>query len=93
MIGDEDRVPRNVIDECARRGAAIHVQFSALLAEQVDRQHVFANGEWLLRHHAVMVLGLMATEDAALQLLAFMSRMSQDDDYDLQDWLAGVVSQ
>lgn len=87
MIVDEDRVPRNVIDECARRGDTMVEQLSVL----VDDSRVWygePSGEWWLKLHAVMILGLIPTERAGLLLVQFMRRMSREEDHDLQDWLA-----
>ena len=87
MIVDEDRVPRNVIDECARRGDTMVDH----LSRQVDDSRDWygeSSGEWWLKLHAVMILGLIPTERAGLLLVKFMRRMSREEDHDLQDWLA-----
>lgn len=87
MIRDEDRVPRNVIDECARRGDTMVEQLSGLIEDSRD-WWIEPAGEWWLKLHAVMVLGLIPTESAGLALVQFMRRMSREEDHDLQDWLA-----
>ncbi|MDP2228059.1 MAG: SEC-C metal-binding domain-containing protein, partial [Moraxellaceae bacterium] len=87
MIDNEDRVPRNVIDECARRGDAMVEQLSGLVDDSRD-WWIEPAGEWWLKLHAVMVLGLIPTESAGLLLVKFMRRMSREEDHDLQDWLA-----
>jgi len=90
MISIEDRVPRNVIDECARRGepTAKHLH-NLLLAEEYDWDKEMPLGEWWLRLHAVMILGLITGEHAGLALVQFMRRMSGEEDGALQDWFAG----
>ncbi len=87
MIRDEDRVPRNVIDECARRGDTMVEQLSGLIEDSRD-WWIEPAGEWWLKLHAVMILGLIPTERAGLLLVKFMRRMSREEDHDLQDWLA-----
>ncbi len=87
MIGNEDRVPRNVIDECVRRGDTMVEQLSCLVDDSRD-WYGEPSGEWWLKLHAVMILGLIPTERAGLLLVNFMRRMSREEDHDLQDWLA-----
>jgi hypothetical protein len=87
MIGDEDCVPRNVIDECARRGDTMVGHLSGLVEDGSDWWGEAA-GEWWLKLHAVMVLGLIPTERAGVLLVKFMRRMSHEEDHDLQDWLS-----
>ena len=87
LIANEDRVPRNVIDECARRGDTM-VNHLSRLADDSRDWYGDASGEWWLKLHAVMMLGLIPTERAGLLMVKFMRRMSREDDHDLQDWLA-----
>ncbi len=88
MTTDEDRVPRNVIDECARRGEEMVAALNDLVAPE-NWSADAAPGEWWLRLHAVMVLGLSSSESAGFALIAFMRRMERAEDENLQDWLAG----
>jgi hypothetical protein len=87
LVRNEDRVPRNVIDECARRGDEL-LDLAAAAAESerfwTDDQ---TPGEAWLPVHAVMILGLMADERAGPLLVRYMHRIAHDDD--LQDWLGG----
>jgi SEC-C motif len=87
MTGDEDRVPRSVIDVCARRGE----KMAAALKDLVERPWLRpeSTGAWWLKLHAVMILGLIPSEQAGLLLARFMRRLSEAEDFDLQDWLAG----
>jgi hypothetical protein len=89
MVGDEDRVPRNLIDECARRGETAAVYLAELLANGDFWKPEPARGRWWLRLHAVMILGLIPSERAGLALVAAMRRMSQEDDHNLQEWFSG----
>jgi hypothetical protein len=89
LIADEDRVPRNVIDECARRGDAMAEHLDALLRDDHFWRDDAPLGEWWLRLHAVMILGLIPGERAGLLLVECMRRMAQVDDDDLQDWVSG----
>jgi len=88
MVAHEDRVPRNVIDECARRGEQM-MDALAPIAQPDDKKETETPGYWWLRLHAVMILGLMPGETAGRLLVAFIHGMNRDEDFDLQDWLSG----
>ena len=87
IIRDEDRVPRNVIDECARRGEQM-LDILAGIAEPNDELENETPGYWWLRLHAVMILGLMPGEQAGTLLVTFIRNMCQEEDEDLQGWFA-----
>ena len=89
LIADEDRVPRNLIDACARRGEEMAERLGALLNDDRYWTGTATHGEWWLLLHAVLILGLMPGERAGLLLVDFMRRMAQAGDDSLQDWLAG----
>ncbi|MEW6132869.1 MAG: SEC-C metal-binding domain-containing protein [Pseudomonadota bacterium] len=82
-------MPRNLIDECARRGEAMLDLLSGLLDDDRYWCGDQPPGEWWLLLHAVMILGLIPEARAGLLLVEFMRRMSQADDHNLQDWCAG----
>ena len=89
LIRNEDRVPRALVDECARRGAAM-VERLATLIEQGDFwKSNAAAGQWWLALHTAMILGLIASESAGLLLVRLMHRMSAEEDDNTADWLAG----
>ena len=85
---DEDRVPRAVVDECARRGDAMVERLETLLAEERYWNGEGTDGEWWLLFHAAMILGLIASQRAGLLLVSHMRRMAVEQDDNLQDWLA-----
>jgi len=89
LVSNEDRVPRNVIGECARRREDMVECLRGL--PDVDRywSAEATPGEWWLLLHAVMILGLIPGERAGMVLVAFMRRMAQEEDDNLQGWLAG----
>jgi len=88
MTGDEDRVPRNVIDACARRGEAMVEHIAGLIERGGFWRDGASRGEWWLGLHAAMILGLIPGERAGLALAALMRRMAAEDDSP-DDWLAG----
>lgn len=89
LRGDEDRVPRNVIDECAQRGDEMVCALEELTGEDRFWCDEPPLEEWWLRLHAVMILGLVASEKAGSLLVSFMRRMERAGDENLQDWLSG----
>ncbi|MGH8678950.1 MAG: hypothetical protein ACREUQ_11430, partial [Burkholderiales bacterium] len=89
LIRDEDRVPRNVIDQCAARGTAIVEHLRTTLDDEHAWRSGVSLGEWWLRLHAVMILGLVDSESAGLLLVRLMRRMALVEDDNLQDWFAG----
>jgi hypothetical protein len=60
LVHDEDRAPRNVIDECARRGETMVELLRDVLAQgrgwDNDDDSENDIGEWWLLHHAMMIL-------------------------------------
>lgn len=89
LVHDEDRASRKLIDECARRGADMVDALAAILTDDGFWEWHVDSGEWWLRLHSVMILGLMPEERAGLLLVNAMGRMESAGDNDLQDWLAG----
>jgi len=89
VIENEDRIPRNVIDECARRGDEMTERLGRLHQDDFLWLLDESDGVWWLRHHAVMILGLIPSEQAGLLLVELMRRMSLEDDDNLQGWIAG----
>ena len=90
LLRDEDRVPRNVIDACAARGD----EMIAALRDRLDCDDAWncgelPGGEWWLRLHAVMILGLIADANAGLLLVQLLRRMTGAGEQDMQDWLSG----
>jgi hypothetical protein len=87
LVADEDRVPRNAIDVASRLGEPMISALRERLRGAWDLP--VSRGEWWLRLHAAMILGLMERESAGSLLVEFMRRMAEADDDALQDWLAG----
>jgi hypothetical protein len=90
MERDEDRVPRNVIDECARRGDAMLDALQAIVTDDQCWDPSAPPGKWRLLVHAVMILGLIPSDGAGALLVTYMEKMSREDDYHLQDMFAGT---
>jgi hypothetical protein len=92
LIRNEDRVPRALVDECARRGEAMVERFATLVDPDGFWKDDAASAEWWLRLHVAMILGLIPSERAGLLLVALMRRTEQARDENLQDWLSGYWS-
>src|SRR5512144_1662661 len=87
LVADEDRAPRNLIDAAARRGDAM---VAALAGHLGEHGHDDEPGEWWLRLHAAMILGLIPGERSGASLVDLLRRVVADEDDALQDWLAGA---
>lgn len=81
-------MPRNVIDECARRAAQMVETLAAVLDDELWSQTA-SLGRWWLIFHGICILGLVPSERAATVMVQVMRRLSLEDDDELQDWLAG----
>jgi hypothetical protein len=90
LIARNDCVPRALIDECARRGDEMVQALSRLPDDKRFWREDVSDGQWWLRLHAVMILGLIPSERAGLMLVRFMRRISKVGDNDLQDWVSGA---
>ena len=88
LARDEDRVPRNAIDECIRREDVFVAHLERVLQSH-SWQDSESRGEWWRLLHAAMILGAMPTEAAGLLLAGHMRAMSVHDDQNLQEWLSG----
>lgn len=87
LVENEDRVPRNVIDECVSRGDAMADALAPWAkATQETDEHP---GRWWLRLHAIMILGLIPGERSSETLLAFIRDLCEGTDENLQEWFAG----
>jgi hypothetical protein len=87
---DQDRAPRNVIDECARRGGVMLNEFAQLLHDEARYwSDDTTDGDWWLHMHAIRTLGLMASERAGDMLLAYIQQMDDAADESQQDWHSG----
>lgn len=86
MYQDGGRVPRAVIDACARHGDRM-VEALEVLDGPYDPDEE-EPGAWSAKLHAVMVLGLVPTEAAGLLAVLIMRPAAEMEDCDLQDWLA-----
>ena len=88
LARDEDRVPRNVVDEAARRGD----EMLDAIADVVDKEYNWgedqSDGEWWRLLHAAMILGLMDSERAGELMVRFMRRMDEAEDDMLEEWLS-----
>ena len=89
LIRDEDRVPRERIDECARQGAAMIEALGAVIGPEADWSKCDSDGHWWLRLHAAFILGLMDAAAAGRLLIHLMRRLAGGEDNNLAEWLSG----
>lgn len=87
MREEEDRVTRETVDACARLGDAMVAALRPVVLG--DREADDTLGDWWLRLHAVMILGLIPTDAAGRLLVEAMRDMDEAEDDNLQDWLSG----
>ena len=88
MIRDEDRVPRNVIDACARHGDAMAQCLSVVIKDDRYWDEAITRGEWWLLLHTAMILGLIPTALAGQLLADFMLRLAEEEEETgPDDWL------
>jgi hypothetical protein len=81
LIANEDRVPRELIDECVARGPAMLPLLRSHLDDARHWEDVTDDGHWWALLHAIHILGAMEGEATAHALLAAFQRMdtSRDD--------------
>jgi hypothetical protein len=89
LARDEDRVPRNAIDECTRRGDEMLDAIAELLEKDYYWEEDQTDGEWWRLLHAVMILGRMDSARAGDLLVRFMRRMDEAGDDALEEMLSG----
>ena len=85
----EDRVPRNLIDACAGRGDAMLETLANIFDTPAFWEDGRDDGDWWLRLHAAMILGLIPTAPAGRLLAELMRKLDEAGDEATQDWLAG----
>lgn len=84
-----DRAPRSLIDACAGRGDAMVEALARLLDSPAFWADGIEEGDWWLRLHTAMILGLISTETAGQRLVELMRKLDTVEDMATQDWLAG----
>ena len=86
LVRDEDRVPRDLIDECARRGDEILDLVERMLGTSYYWTDDVGSGESWLPLHAAMILGLMSSDRAGDLLLELFRRTGGDEANSLE-WI------
>jgi len=89
LLEFEDRVPRVVIDECIRRGAASAARLRELLRQSDPGAGDVTGGRWWALLHAVFICGAIPGPEAGDALLGMLRDRRHMPDDDLWDWIAG----
>jgi len=89
LAEDEDRAPRELIDEFASRGDATLDCLGPFATASTWWLGDALEGEWWIRLHGAMALGLMSSARAGYLLAEWIRRIAEAEDDNLQDWLAG----
>ncbi|MGD8341715.1 MAG: SEC-C metal-binding domain-containing protein [Gammaproteobacteria bacterium] len=90
VCADGDCLPREVIDECARRGDAIVPQLRQHLEDDANWRAGVDDEHWWALLHAILILGLIPGQTAAEALLIGFRRANFDDKGNLSDWLSSA---
>ncbi len=89
LIGHEDRVPMEVIDACAERGAAIVPLLAAHLSDECNWSDDADLRDWWALHHAIMILGRIPGKASAQAQMEGFRRTTLDSNNAMSDWLSG----
>ncbi|MFQ5488801.1 MAG: YecA family protein, partial [Gammaproteobacteria bacterium] len=89
LTTQEDRLSRNVVDECIRRGENIVPKLRALLENETYWSEEVSAGQWWALLHAIMILGAIPGQATAEALLLGFQRIQNHQDEALWDWFAG----
>lgn len=89
IIRNEDRVPRDVIEACARCGPTMVYALDQVVGPSADWSSCASDGHWWLRLHAAFILGLMDDAVSGRLLVHLMRRLAAGEDEHIEDWLAG----
>jgi yecA family protein len=85
----DDLLPRKVVDECVRRGEQITPLLVNFLQDDHNWEKDVHEGRWWALLHCMFILGLIPGPEAAAGLLNVFTRMQNDPDNDLWDWVSG----
>ncbi len=85
----DDRLPLEVIHECAGRGDAMVPLLLQHLETDANWDSEATSGDWWALLHAIFILGLIPGETAATALLAGFRRVTFDWENHLADWISG----
>jgi len=88
VIGNDDRLPLEVVYECAGRAEAMVPLLRQHLERDANWRDDVSKGDWWGLVHAIFILGLIAGEASAQTLLEGFRRITIDSDNDLADWFS-----
>jgi hypothetical protein len=85
----EDRLPLEVVQECAGRGEAMVPLLLRHLTREANWSMEVDSGDGWALLHSIFILGLIPGEGAAEALLEGFRRVTFYNDNDLSDWVSG----
>ena len=89
VTSNNDRLPLQVVHECASREEAMVPLLSQQLENDSNWGNEVSDGDWWGLLHAVFILGLIPGEASASALLEGFRRITFDSNNNLSDWLSG----
>ena len=88
VTGNADRLPLEVVHECASRAETMVPLLSQHLENDSNWGNEVSDGDWWGLLHAVFILGLIPGEASARALLEGFRRITFDSNNNLTDWLS-----
>lgn len=89
ISSNEDRLPLEVVQECARRASAMVPLLSAMIENDANWQEDASDDIFWTLMHAIFILGLIPGEASANALLEGFRRINFDSNNNFTDWFSG----
>jgi hypothetical protein len=88
VTGNDDRLPLEVVQECASRAEAMVPLLRQHLEDDSNWGNEVSDGDWWGLLHSIFILGLIPGETSAKALLEGFRRTTFDSNNNLTDWLS-----